>query len=699
MKTPAAERQPNRLIHETSPYLLQHAHNPVDWYPWGPEALERARREDKPILLSIGYSACHWCHVMEYESFEDDEVARAMNELFVCIKVDREERPDLDKIYQIAHQALTGRAGGWPLNMFLAPQDHMPFFGGTYFPRHARLGLPAFPDLLHHVSGAWREQRAAIATQTASLHDVLRSIEPPPAAATVNADPLQRARRELGRQFDRHHGGLQGAPKFPHPTAIELLLHAWARSVEAGDEDAEALHMAQFTLGAMARGGICDQVGGGFFRYTVDERWEIPHFEKMLYDNALLLPLYADAAVITGDAELARAARAAARWAMREMQAPEGGFYASLDADSGGHEGAYYLWTPAEIRALLTDAEWSALEAVYGLDTGPNFEGHWHLNLHQGESAAARRLRVDAGAVRELLDTARPKLLATRQRRERPGRDNKVLTSWNGLMIGGLARAGRLLDEPTFVDAAERALYFLRRELWRDGRLHAVFAGGRARFPAYVDDYAFTALGTLELMQRRWDESDFKFVCALADAMLAHFEDRERGGFYFTADDHEALIHRHKPVTDDALPAGNGAAALLLVRLGHLTGERRYADAAARTLEALWPTVCAHPSAHGAMLRAADEYLAPAELVVLHGAPAALRPWTDALRQNGVLGRMVLPVAPGATGLPPALAAQKSLGPVTAYRCRGTRCLPPVTDLGEFRRQVDAGKTAPAAVD
>jgi uncharacterized protein len=699
MTATASSRKPNRLIRETSPYLLQHAHNPVDWYPWGPEALERARRESKPILLSIGYSACHWCHVMEQESFEDDEVARAMNELFVCIKVDREERPDLDKVYQIAHQALTGRAGGWPLNMFLAPHDHIPFFGGTYFPRRARLGLPDFPDLLRHVSGAWREQREAIGAQAASLREVLRRIESPPAAGAVEADTLRRARLELGQQFDRRHGGLVGAPKFPHPTAIDLLLQTWARSVEDHDEDAEALHMAQWTLRAMARGGICDQVGGGFFRYAVDERWEIPHFEKMLYDNALLLSLYADAAVITGDAELAHAARATARWAMREMQAPDGGFYASLDADSDGREGAYYLWTPAEVRALLTDAEWRAVETTYGLDEGPNFEGRWHLNLRQDETAVARRLDLAPETVRALLDAARPKLLAARQRRERPGRDHKVLTSWNGLMIGALARAGRLLDEPTFVDAAERALYFLQREVWRDNRLQAVYAGGRAAIPAYVDDYAFTALGTLELMQLRWNESEFAFACALADAMLAHFEDRERGGFYFTADDQETLIHRHKPVTDDALPAGNGAAALLLVRLGHLTGERRYADAAARTLQALWPTVRAHPSAHGAMLRAAGEHLAPAELVVLHGMPAALRPWTEALRRDDVWLRMVVPVAPGTHGLPPTLAAQKTLGPVTAYRCRGTRCLPPVTDLGEFRRQIDAGKTAAAAVN
>src|SRR5690606_18078750 len=427
----------NRLIHETSPYLRQHAHNPVDWYPWGEEALARARREHKPILLSIGYSACHWCHVMERESFEDEDVARVMNAHFVCIKVDREERPDLDKVYQLAHQLLTQRAGGWPLTVFLAPDDHAPFFAGTYFPKTPRYGMPGLIELLEQVARAWNEQREAIRARNRALQEVLGRMDPAPAAGpALGPELVRRALAELAGQYDPRYGGFGSAPKFPHPSSAALLL----RRAEAGVSEPPALVMARDTLAAMARGGIYDQLGGGFFRYSVDPRWEIPHFEKMLYDNAQLLPLYARLAAVHGAGWARRIAEETAAWMIREMQAPAGGFYATLDADSEGHEGRYYVWERDQIRALLTPPEYEVVVRRFGLDAPANFEGRWHLNARMEPDAIARALGRERATVDGLLDAARARLLAARSERVRPARDEKILASWNGLAIGALAR-------------------------------------------------------------------------------------------------------------------------------------------------------------------------------------------------------------------------------------------------------------------
>ncbi len=505
----------NRLIHETSPYLQQHAHNPVDWYPWGAEALERARREDKPILVSIGYSACHWCHVMEHESFEDEEVARVMNELFVCIKVDREERPDLDKIYQTAHQILAQRPGGWPLNMFLTPGDQMPFFGGTYFPKTPKHGMPAFTDLLRHVAEVYAKKRDAIQEQNNSLRDIFGRLQPPGPAPGVHVGPevLEQAHTELQRQFDTRHGGFGAAPKFPHPTSLELCLHRWARSRHNGAEDQDALHMARHTLAAMAHGGIYDQIGGGFCRYSVDERWEIPHFEKMLYDNAQLLVLYADAWLATGASLFRRIATETAEWVMREMQAPAGGYYSALDADSEGHEGKFYVWTADEIRTLLTPGEWDLVERRFGLQGTPNFEGQWHLNVradvrrHRRSRCSARNPKSSRGWSRRAA-----KLFAAREQRVRPGRDEKILTSWNGLMIQAMAHAGRVLERPDFIASAERAMDFLHAQLWRDQRLLATHKDGKSHLNAYLDDHVFLIAGALELLQARFRRSDLDFA-------------------------------------------------------------------------------------------------------------------------------------------------------------------------------------------
>jgi hypothetical protein len=682
----------NRLIHETSPYLLQHAHNPVDWYPWGAEALDKARRENKPILLSIGYSACHWCHVMEHESFEDEETARVMNELFVCIKLDREERPDLDKIYQTAHQVLAQRPGGWPLNMFLTPDDHMPFFGGTYFPKTPRYGMPGFVQLLREIAAVYRDKHEAVRQQNEQLADVFRRLAPAPPAPgeQPSAAVLEQAYAELRDQFDATYGGFGGAPKFPHPTSLEVLLHHHARGAAPADGAGE---MALLSLTRMAAGGLYDHVGGGFCRYAVDARWEIPHFEKMLYDNAQLLPLYADAYRLSGQAHYRRTALETGEWVMREMQAPAGGYYATLDADSEGHEGRYYVWSLEELRRLLDAQEWAAVELRFGLTGEPNFEGQWHLNVRSELPAVARRLGIDEAETAQRLERARAKLFEARARRVRPARDEKILASWNGLMIKGMAHAGRVLGREDFVASAARAFDFVRSELWREGRLLATCKDGRARLPAYLDDHAFLIAAALELLQARWHAPDLAFARELAHVMIEHFEDESLGGFFFTADDHERLVYRPKPTTDEALPAGNGVAARALLQLGALLGDLNLLHAAERSIEAFYSTIRRHPSAHGALLLALEELWQPGEVVVLRGSGAAVAPWLARAQRDYAPRRLLLAIPPEAADVPAELAARAARATVTAYICRGRSCSAPITAPAEF----DAALAAPDA--
>jgi uncharacterized protein YyaL (SSP411 family) len=679
---PATPR--NRLAAETSPYLLQHAANPVDWYPWSTEALERARREDKPILLSIGYSACHWCHVMAHESFEHEPTATLMNELFVNIKVDREERPDIDRIYQVAQQLLTQRGGGWPLTMFLSPEDRMPFFGGTYFPREARYGMPSFADLLRRVAGYFHDQRGAIREQNGRMAGVFAELVPaPPAPGTVlGPEPLVRARAALEADFDPQFGGFTGAPKFPHPGFIERLLRHWAASQHEPAPDLKGLYMASLTLTRMAEGGLYDHVGGGFARYSVDAWWMIPHFEKMLYDNGPLLALYADAATATGDPLFRAAANGTADWALAEMQAPCGGFYSSIDADSQGEEGKFYVWDREAVRTLLTAEEYAALAARFGLDREPNFEQrHWHLHAFApvADVAAASGATLETTEAR--IAAALAKLAAARAERVRPGRDDKILTSWNGLMIRGLALAARALGRPELADAATRAVDFLHRELWRDGRLYATHKDGRSQLAAYLDDYVFLAEALLELLATRWRSADLEFAVELAEVALAHFEDRDAGGFWFTADDAEALITRSKSFADEALPSGNGVAARLYTRLGYLLGEPRYLQAAERTLLAAWSAIARFPTAHGALLDALEERLRPTEIVILRGPAETVAAWHRDLTRLYAPRRVLLAIPDSATPLPPALRSKPGAAGGVAYVCSGSVCDAAITSL------------------
>jgi len=541
----------NQLSNETSPYLLQHADNPVDWYPWGEEAFTLARDLGKPVLLSVGYSACHWCHVMAHESFEDTATAELMNELFVNIKVDREERPDVDKIYQTAHQILMQRGGGWPLTMFLNAEDQRPFFGGTYFPNDERYGMPAFTDLLRKVASYFDERMDAVHQQGQKLSEVLGRLNPPAASAedSLSAEPIKKVRHQLAESFDKEFGGHGGAPKFPHPGTMEWLLRAWRRSAEDAEPDLDALFMATLTLTRMADGGIYDHIGGGFCRYSVDRYWQIPHFEKMLYDNGPLLAVYAQTFLATGEKLFEKVANQTADWMLADMRSPEGGFYSSRDADSEGDEGKFYVWTPDEVAELLEPGVYELFARKFGLHKEANFEGKWHLTV-----------REDVDDPDDVIEAARQKLLDVRSGRIAPGRDEKQLTSWNALAIRGLTIAGRVLERADLIDAAESAITAILRNVFHDGRLLASYKDGKARFPAYLDDHAFLLDALLEQLQSRWDSTNLDFAVQLADLLLEYFEDEQGGGFYFTANDHETLMHRPKPLADDAMPSGNGIA-------------------------------------------------------------------------------------------------------------------------------------------
>ncbi len=683
----------NRLIHETSPYLRQHAHNPVDWYPWGEEALDQARREGKPILLSIGYSACHWCHVMAHESFEDEATAQVMNERFVNIKVDREERPDLDKIYQTAFQMLHRRAGGWPLTLFLTHDDQVPFVGGTYIPKTPRHGMPAFTDILRRVSDHYRQHPQELREQNRALLEALRAeIAAPSPAAALNAAPLQVGRDQILHNFDPIHGGFGGAPKFPHPPSLERLLRHWIGSVQRGELDQRTETAALVTLQKMALGGVYDHLGGGFYRYSVDAEWQIPHFEKMLYDNGPLLALYAQAWRVTQNPLFRVVAEETGEWVTREMQAPDGGYYATLDADSEGEEGRFYLWTPDQARALLGTEEYTAFAVCYGLEQPPNFEDRaWHLRVTADAAELADRLGVETAQVNQWLTSARRTLFEARSRRIWPGRDEKILTAWNGLMIRGMAIAGRHLGRADFVASAERALDFLQARLWRNDRLLAVHKDGQSRLNAYLDDYAFSIDGILELLQCRWRDGDLDFALALAEVLLDRFEDREAGGFYFTANDHESLIQRPKPAHDDALPAGNGVAAQVLLKLGHLTGRATYLDTAEHALRWAWPMLQHMPSACNVLLTALEEYLDPGQTVVLRGSGATLEEWRERCAGPYAPRRLTLAIPADAT-VPAGLLADRRAGaePTIAYICAGLECRAPVATLDELERTLVA---------
>ncbi len=670
----------NRLIHETSPYLQQHADNPVDWFPWGEEALTKAREENRPILLSIGYSACHWCHVMAHESFEDEDTAKIMNRLFVNIKVDREERPDLDKIYQRAHQLMTQRPGGWPLTVFLMPDDHMPFFAGTYFPKEQRHQLPAFSDLLNRIADFYQHHLDQLQQQNQALMQAMQSlqIESNDDKLSLTPAPLDMSRRQLEDHMDNKNGGFGNAPKFPHPTNIERLLRHWAGS----REDTRALQMACHNLIQMAHGGINDQLGGGFCRYSVDDYWMIPHFEKMLYDNGPLLTLYSEAWSATAEPLFLEVIETTSSWVQREMQSPEGGYYSSLDADSEGVEGKFYSWRVEDIKAQLDTDEFHYFSLRYGINRKANFEGQYYPHVFMQWEAILEQSEHSAEQIKNWVNSARRKLFLAREARIRPGRDEKILCSWNALMIKGMAAAGRHLGREDLIDSAFRSLDFIKNTLWKDQRLLATYKDGRAHLNAYLDDYVFLLDAILELMQARWRDGDMSFALALADTVLEQFEDKQQGGFFFTSNDHEQLIERPKPYGDEAIPSGNGIAAHALLRLGHITGNMEYSQAAERALKSAWPAIRQIPYAHNSMLLALEESLYPPQIIVLRGTGEALTQWQQRCAQPYAPRRISLAIPDTASDLPGLLGERKNTTKgMIAYICSGTSCQAPVTTL------------------
>ncbi|MCS6296422.1 MAG: DUF255 domain-containing protein [Nitrospira sp.] len=690
-------RAANRLAHETSPYLLQHAYNPVDWYPWGPEALAQAAKLKRPILLSIGYSSCHWCHVMERESFENEATAALMNQHFICVKVDREERPDLDEIYMQATLALNRNQGGWPMTVFLTP-DQRPFFAGTYFPPTDRYGRPGFPSLLKKIAEYWEKDHDGVVTQAATLTARLQDGSHTPSPTTVGEAELDLAVTQFAEDFDAKQGGFGGAPKFPPATGLSLLLHCYQRT-----KDPHTLTMVRTTLDAMAAGGIYDHIGGGFARYSTDERWLVPHFEKMLYDNSLLARVYVEAYQVTGDDNYRRVACETLDYILKEMTSPEGGFYSATDADSEGVEGKFFVWTPEDVRvAVDNDEDARRFCAYYDVTAGGNWE---HTNvLHTAKSveAVAKELGITAGELRDTIARLRPKLYAARTKRIAPGLDDKVITAWNGMMISAMAEAGRVFDIPRYRAAAGRACDFLLTTLSKpDGRLLRTYRAGKAHLDAYLEDYAYFAEGLIDTYEAGGKETYLLAAVRLAERMLADFADSEHGGFFTTGTGHEALIMRSREGPDGATPSGNAVAASVLGRLSYHFGREDFRQAAAAAVRAYGRQIARYPRAFAKSLIVVDLLTNGPVEIALVGRPG--EPGTESLR--AAVNRTYLPNRvlahrdPEQAETDHPLLQGKTLidGKAALYVCRNFACGRPITDPVDFPALLDPTQQAPVS--
>ena len=667
---------PNRLIHETSPYLLQHAQNPVDWYPWGPEALAKAKTEDKPIFLSIGYSACHWCHVMEHESFENEAIAAIMNQHFVNIKVDREERPDLDAIYMDAVVAMTGQ-GGWPMSVWLTPEG-VPFYGGTYFPPTDRMGMPGFPRVLDSLAYTYQNQRDKVTEQGEQLLPRLGLAISLEGKQGLEASSLTLALQTLSREMDRSEGGTLGAPKFPQPMIYDFLLHAYQRS---GHET--YLADVELTLHKMAFGGIYDQLGGGFHRYSTDAYWLAPHFEKMLYDNALLARLYLHAYQITGKALYKKIVEETLDYVLREMSDASGGFYTAQDADSEGEEGKFFVWHPTEIKTILGEAAGARFCAAYDVSPSGNWEGKSILRRKQPLSDLLAEFNMTEADFLADLAESKAKLFAKRDKRIKPARDEKVLTAWNGLMLAAFAEAGRVLKREDYLAAAIKNANFIEQELTQNGRLLRTWKNGQAKLMAYLEDYAFVANGLLALYQSTFDETYFQQAQALMDTVIAHHRDEENGGFFDTADDHESLVVRPKSLQDNAIPSGNSVAVRNLLLLAAYTGAETYYQLASESLSALQEILSQYPAGFAFWLGNLELILNGLKEVAIIGDPkgdetlALLEVLQGHYRPFQVVA--LSPEDNQETSIPLLAQRPQIEGKATAYVCQNFACQLPVT--------------------
>ena len=684
------DRKANRLIDEKSPYLLQHAYNPVDWYPWGEEAFEKARREDKPIFLSIGYSTCHWCHVMEHESFEDEESARLMNDTFISIKVDREERPDIDHMYMSVAQMMTG-SGGWPLNIIMTP-DKKPFFAGTYFPKSSRYGRIGLDDLSKRIKELWVNQRDKVLQSAGKVFAAIRQVPDEQPGEALDKQVVEIAYQQLSQRFDKTRGGFSEAPKFPTPHNMLFLLRYWKRT-----NDPQALAMVEKTLQSMRRGGIYDHVGYGFHRYATDAEWLVPHFEKMLYDQAMLAMAYLEAYQATGKDEYASTAEEIFTYVLRDMTSPEGGFYSAEDADSEGEEGKFYVWKVEELRGILDNAEADLVIKVFNVQPRGNFNeeatgrltGHNILHMTESMDLTARRLNMSENDAVDVLERARKKLFEVREKRIHPHKDDKILTDWNGLMIAAFAKGARVLEKSEYATAAERASDFILKTLRdRDGRLLHRYREGDAGLPAHVDDYAFFIWGLLELYETTFDVKYLKTALDLNKVFLNRFWDPQIGGFFFTADDGEELIVRKKEIYDGATPSGNSVATLNLLRLGRITADPELEQKADLIGRAFAGSVRQFPSAFTHLMAALEFGIGPSrEVVVVGGTDAAdTRLMLKELRRpflphTVILLRPTEDENPEITGIAAYTSGQTGIdGKATAYVCRNYNCELPTTD-------------------
>ena len=681
----------NRLDGESSPYLRQHAHNPVDWYPWGEEALERARTADRPILLSVGYSACHWCHVMERESFENEQIAQLMNEHFVNIKVDREERPDIDEIYMTAVQTMTGQ-GGWPMTVFLAP-DLRPFYGGTYFPPENRYGRPGFPKVLEALADFYRENRDGVEEKAAEL---MRALDQSAQFLTPGGIPgeeiLDGACEQLKATYDSTYGGFGGAPKFPPSMSLSLLLR---RYVRRGDE--RALEIVEHTLKSMARGGMYDQLGGGFHRYSTDERWLVPHFEKMLYDNALLVWTYLEAHQATQDVFYREVVEQTLGYVLREMTQPEGGFYAAQDADSEGEEGKFFSWFPEEIEELLGGEDAALFMRYYGVSPEGNFEhGRSILHVENELEGVARFLKVPAAPLAEVLTRGREVLLAARQQRIAPARDDKILTAWNGLMISAMARAYQVIGDERYLQAAIAAADFILERMVRAGQLLHTCKDGRAQIPAFQDDYACLVNGLLDLYEASFELRFFAAAQAWTAAMVERFWDGEEGGFFYAAADATDLIVRTKNPFDNATPGGNSIGALVLLRLGAMQGDQALWQRGEQTLALFEQLLRRSPAGGAQMLCALDFYLARPSEIALVGDRAACLAFAAAIHGRFAPNKVLLAAAAGASEAADALPLLEGKLATSgrAYLCRDSTCSQPLDTAADLLAELETETAA-----